>query len=197
MNHIDIQPFNVDSQYRATSKKGIVCIPSEIADKLSRAGLSKSFFLNYNKVRPFLTVSDLRTWFAINDMAIFPNSSIKVSDKMLIDHFNEHDPITKEYREEIEREIFPPNATSLLTPYFNNYAFNSITYSVDIEAEIFVAPTGIMVSVPSGYFSYLAKVNSEKVAFVTKLIKTAHKLFSIEEVTKLNCFSLYVSYLKP
>ena len=60
MNYIDIQPFNVDSQYRATSKKGIVCIPSEIADKLSRAGLSKSFFLNYNKVRPFLTVSDLR-----------------------------------------------------------------------------------------------------------------------------------------
>lgn len=197
MNYIDIQPFNVDTQYKGSNKKGIVCIPSEIVDKLSRAGLSKSFFLNYNKIRPLLTVSDLRTWFALNDMAIFPNSSIKISEKMLIDHFEDYEPITKEYREEIERDIFPPNSTSLLTPYFNNYAFNAITYSVDIEAEIFVAPTGIMVSVPSGYFSYLAKVNSEKVAFVTKLIKSAHKLFSIEEVTKLSCFSLYVSYLKP
>ena len=103
-------------------------------------------------------------------MAIFPNSSIKISEKMLIDHFSEQELISKEHREELERDIFPPNATSLLTPYFNNYAFNSITYSVDIEAEIFVAPTGIMVSVPSGYFSYLSKVNSEKVSFVTKLI---------------------------
>lgn len=197
MNYIDIQPFNTDTQYRGTVKRGIVCIPSEIVDKLSRAGLSKSFFLNYSKVRPLLTVNDLRTWFAINDMAIFPNSSIKISEKMLIDHFSEQEIISKEHREELERDIFPPNATSLLTPYFNNYAFNSITYSVDIEAEIFVAPTGIMVSVPSGYFSYLSKVNSEKVSFVTKLIKTAHKLFSIEEVTKLSCFSLYVSYLKP
>ncbi len=197
MNYIDIHPLNTDTLYRESAKKGIVCIPSEIVDKLTRAGLSKSFFLNYNKVRPLLTVNDLRTWFAVNDMAIFPNSSIKISEKMLIDHFDQFEPITRENRVELEREVFPPNSTALLTPYFNSYAFNSITYSVDIEAEIFVTPTGIMVSVPSGYFSYLAKVNSEKVAFVTKLIKTAHKLFSIEEVTKLSCFSLYVSYLRP
>ena len=197
MNIFDIQPINTDTLYRESAKRGIVVIPSEIADKLSRAGLSKALFLNYSRVRPLLTVTDMRTWFAVNDMAVFPNSMFTISDSVLLNHFHNNEVLSKDHYEELKRDICPDNSTALLTPYFNNYAFNSITYSVDIEAEIFVAPTGIMVSVPSGYFSYLAKVNSEKVAFVTKLIKTAHKLFSIEEVTKLNCFSLYVSYLKP
>jgi hypothetical protein len=197
MNIIDIKPIDTTKSDYHGIRKEVVCIPSEIADKLSRAGLSKNMFLVYSKVRPLLTVGDMRTWFAINDLAIFPNSMFTISENTLLSHFMNHEELSEQDYSELKRDIYPDNPTALLTPYFNNYAFNSITYSVDIEAEIFVTPTGILVSVPSGYFSYLAKVSSAKVTLITNLVKKAHQLFSIEEVTKFKWFSLYVSYLKP
>lgn len=190
-------------------KEGVVCIPLTIYHNLKLSGLSTEQILSFELIKSKLSVNDILTWVAINDL--FAISSItslandtgrvptekNVASSSLVDQIMFVENNTKHTRADFEAITKPFSiGQANINNYYSAYMFQRKLNTVDMPSLFVKTQQGLLVLIPPGFGNYLkgdVKTNS---SFVKEFIKAAHGLLSINAVTKLPLFAIYVESLQ-